>query len=158
VLGYKLDWEKRCAEADADDIDSPVDEINETRVIEGDSHELYAFEMQESDELVFSIDASDPLEVLVCDEEDAEAWSNGEACDDGDDDREDDEDDENDEDENEDDERPLPASYLCLTGLTECRERRFTAPEDGSYALLLINWDGEPTEVTVDAAVWTADG
>jgi hypothetical protein len=141
VLRYKLDWEKRCTEADEDDIDSPVEEINETRVIEGGSHEVYAFEMEEDDELVFSIDPSDPLDVVVCDEEDAEAWSDGEV-DEGD----------------EDDERPLPDGYFHLTGLIECWERRFTAPEDGAYTLLLVNWDDEPTEVTIDAAVWAAEG
>ena len=41
VLRYKLDWEKHCAEAAEDDIDSPVDEIHETPVIEGGSHEIY---------------------------------------------------------------------------------------------------------------------
>jgi hypothetical protein len=140
VLRYKLDWENRCAEADEDDIDSPVEEINETKVIQGGEHELYPFNMEEGDELVFSVDASDPLDVVVCDEEDAEAWSDGDVNDDGD-----------------DDEHPLPGGYLHVTGLTGCRERSFTAPEDGSYALLLVNWDDEPTEVTVDAAVWAAD-
>lgn len=101
VLRYKLDWEKRCTEANGDDIDSPVEEVNETRVIEGDSHEIYPFEMEEGDELVFSIDASDPLDVVVCDEEDAEAWSEGEV-------------DKEEEDDNE--ERPLPAGYIHLTG------------------------------------------
>jgi hypothetical protein len=38
VLRYKQDWEQHCAEAGEDDIDSPVDEIHETRVIEGGSH------------------------------------------------------------------------------------------------------------------------
>lgn len=142
VLRYKLDWEKRCAEAGEDDIDSPVEEIHETRMIEGDSHEIYPFEMDVGDELVFSIDASDPLDVVVCDEVDAEAWSDGEVDEDGDDD--------------DDDENPLPAGYMHLTGLTECRERIFTASEDGSYALLLVNWDDEDTEVTIDAAVWEA--
>ena len=141
VLRYKLDWERRCAEADEDEIDSPVEEINEITVIEGGSHEIYAFEMDEGDELVFSIDASDPLDVVVCDEEDAEAWSDGEV----------------DEEDGEDEERPLPAGHIHLTGLTECRERSFTAPENGSYALLLVNWDDESTEVTIDAAVWEAE-
>ena len=36
-------------------------------------------------------------------------------------------------------------------------EYRFIAPENGHYVLLLINWDEEPTEVTVDAAVWEAE-
>jgi hypothetical protein len=138
VRRYKLDWEKRCAEANEDDIDSPFEEINETRVIEGDSHEIYSFAMDENDELVFSIDTSNPLDVVVCDQADAEAWSSDDVDED-------------------DDERPLPAGYLHLTGLTECRERTFLAPEDGSYTLLLINWDDEDAEVTLDLAVWAAD-
>jgi hypothetical protein len=140
VLHYKLDWEKRCAEAEVNEIDSPVDEIHETRIIEGNEHDLYSFEMQEGDELVFSIDASDPLAVVVCDEEDAEAWSEGEIDHDEDNDNE-----------------PLPDGYLHLTGLTECRERTFRAPEAGSYVLLIVNWDEETAEVTVDAAVWASE-
>jgi hypothetical protein len=137
VLRYKLDWEKRCTE-DTDEIDLPVDEIHETRLIERNEHEIYPFEMEEGDELVFSIDASDPLDVVVCDEEDAEAWSDGEVDED-------------------DDDLPLPAGYLYLTGLSECRERIFTALKHGSYVLLLVNWDDAVTEVTIDAAVWAAD-
>jgi hypothetical protein len=140
VLRYKQVWEQHCAEAGEDDIDSPVDEIHETRVIEGGSHEIYPFEMEEGDELVFSIDAGDPLDVVVCDEEDAEAWSDGEV-----------------DEEEEGEDNPLPAGYMHLTGLTECRERSFTALEDGSYVLLLVNWDDESTEVTIDAAVWEAE-
>jgi hypothetical protein len=164
VLRYKLDWEKRCAEAEEDEIDSPVEVINETRVIEADGgFEIYPFEMDEGQELVFSVDANDALDVVVCDEDDAEAWSEGE------DDEDDEEDDQDEDDGNEDDEedqhdqgdeeddRPLPPGYLVLTGLKECRERKFTAPEDGSYALLLVNWDDEDTEVAIDAAVWPAE-
>jgi hypothetical protein len=139
VFRYKQLWEKRCAEADEDEIDSPVDEVHETRLIEGNTHEIYPFDMGDGDELVFSIDTRDPLDVVVCDEEDAEAWSDGKV------------------DEDDDDERPLPAGYLHLTSLTECRERRFTAPEEGCYVLLLVNWDDEGTEVTVDAAVWAVE-
>ena len=140
VLRYKLDWEQRCAEAGEDDIDSPVEEIHETRTIEGDSHEIYVFEMDEGDELVFSIEASDPLDVVLYHEEDAEAWSDGEV---------------DEEEKGEDD--PLPAGYMHLTAFAECRERIFTAPEDGRYGLLLVNWDDESTEVTIDAAVWEVE-
>lgn len=138
MLRYKLDWEERCAKAEQDQIDSPVGQVTETREIEGRSHEIYRFEMEEGNELVFSIDATNPLDVVVCDEEDAEAWSEGEV-------------------DEEDEEHPLPAGYLHLTGLTECGERSFTAPEDGPYALLLVNWDDESAEVTIDAAVWSGD-
>ena len=141
VLRYKLDWERRCGEGDADDIDSPIEELNETRLIDGGAHEIYPFEMEEGDELVFSIDASDPLDVVVCGEEDAEAWSAGEA----------------DEDDDDDGERPLPTGYLHLTGLSECRERSFAVPEDGCYALVVVNWEDGATEVTIDAAVWAAE-
>jgi len=144
MLRYKVEWEKRCAEAEEDDIDSPAEEINETRSIEGDTHEIYPFEMGEDDELVFSIDTDGPLDVVICDEADAEAWSDGEVGEDeGDDDDEDD--------------RALPPGYVHLTGLSECRERRFVAPEDGSYALLLVNWDEEDAQFTLDAAVWPAE-
>lgn len=86
---------------------------------------------------MFSIDASDPLDVAVCDEEDAEAWAEGEV----------------DEANDDNDERPL-FGYLYLTGLTECRERRFTVPEDARYALLL---DDEAAEVAIHAAIWAAE-
>ncbi len=133
VLRYKLEWEKRCAEAEEDDIEFPVEEINETRLIEGDSHEFYVFGMDEDDELVFSIDADGPLDVIICDEADAEAWSDGEV-EGGEEEDDDDEDD-----------RALQPAYMHLTGLSECRERSFVAPEHGSYALLLVNWDEEDT-------------
>jgi hypothetical protein len=46
---------------------------------------------------------------------------------------------------------------LVLTGLTD-RGRSFTAPESGCYALQLVNWDDESTEVKIDAAMWAAGG
>ena len=46
---------------------------------------------------------------------------------------------------------------MILTGLKECLERKFKAPDDGTFALLLVNWDDEDTEVTIDAAVWAAE-
>ena len=88
-------------------------------------------------QLVFSIDASGPLDVVICDEEDFKAWADGEV-----------------DDNEEDEERPLPAGYCHRVGVIECREQRFEAPEEGRYVLLLVNWDDEATEVVVDAAVW----
>jgi len=41
VLRYKLDWEKRCGKADKDDIDSPADEVHETKLIEGGEHAFF---------------------------------------------------------------------------------------------------------------------
>ena len=51
-------------------------------------------------------------------------------------------------------ERPLPDGYWHKTNVITGDEYRFVAAEDGCYVLLLINWDEEQTEVTVDAAVW----
>jgi hypothetical protein len=78
VLHYKRDWEERCSETDTEEIESPADEIHETKVIGANEHEIYPFDMGEGDELVFSIDADGPLDLVVCDEEDAEAWTDGE--------------------------------------------------------------------------------
>jgi len=55
-----------------------------------------------------------------------------------------------------DEARPLPDCYWSRTGVTE-GEYAFVAPEEGRYVLLLVNWDDEATEVTVDAAVWEAE-
>ena len=46
ILRYKLDWEERCAEGDAHDIDSPVEEIHETKVLGANKHEMYPFNME----------------------------------------------------------------------------------------------------------------
>lgn len=134
VLAYKRAWEKRCAEVSAEEIESPVEEIHETKLIEGDDNEQYPFDMDEGDELVFSLDANDFLDVVICEEEDIDAWSEGEH----------------------DEERPLPDCYWSRTGVME-GEYAFVAPEEGRYVLLLVNWDDEGTEVTVDAAVWEAE-
>jgi hypothetical protein len=133
VRRYKQAWETSCAAADGD-IDAPVEEYHETKEIDGDGNEEYPFDMDAGDELVFSIDANDYLDAVICEEEDVEAWADGEH----------------------DEERPLPEGYWHRTGIMD-GEYRFTAPEDGRYVLLLVNWDDEPTEVSVDAAVWEPD-
>jgi hypothetical protein len=144
VLRYKLLWEKSCAEAGAEEIDSPVEEVHETKLIDGEGgYEAYPFDMEEGDELVFSIDANDALDIVICDEEDVEAWAEGE-----------DEDEDEEEDDEEEEECPLPPGYWSKTGVIECSEKSFVAEEEGRYVLLLVNWDDEATEVTVDAAVW----
>ena len=131
VLAYKRAWEDRCREEGTEEIESPSEEIHETKLIGGSEHEEYAFDMEEGDELVFSLVANDCLDVVICDEDDVRAWEEGEA----------------------DEEEPLPEGYWFRTDVME-GEYTFVAPEEGRYVLLLVNWDGEKTEVTVDAAVW----
>lgn len=135
VLHYKQIWEKRCAEA-KDDIDSPIEEIQETKVIDADDHEIYEFDMEEGDDLVFSVDAEECVDLVICEEENFDDWADGEVN---------------------DEERPLPDGYWHRTDVLECGEYQFTAPHEGRFVLLVINWDDEPTEVTVDAAVWAAE-
>ncbi len=110
--GTSSNGEKRCAEAEEDDIEFPVEEINETRLIEGDSHEFMFLEWTRMMELVFLIDADGPLDVIICDEADAEAWSDGEV-EGGEEEDDDDEDD-----------RALQPAYMHLTGLSECLVQR----------------------------------
>jgi hypothetical protein len=149
VRQYKLKWERRCAEAEEGEIDGPIAEVHETKVIEGDEHEVYPFDMEAGDELVFSIDANDCLDIVICDEEDVDEWADGDDNDDDDGEEEDEGDDQDDE-----DDRRLPEGYWHKTNVITGEEYRFVAEEDGRYVLLLINWDEEATEVTVDAAVW----
>lgn len=146
VLMLKLRWEKRCAEAAADEIESPVEELRETKVIEGGEHEEYPFDMKRGEELVFSIESNDALDLVICDEGDVDSWVDNE------DDEEEEDDDE--EDTNEEGDRTLPDGYWHNTGVIECSEKTFVAPKRGRYVLLIVNWDDEPTEVVVDAAVW----
>jgi len=135
VLRYKQLWEKRCAQAAEDEIEEPTEEVHETKQIDGNGNEEYPFDMEEGDELVFSISANDYLDAVICEEEDIEAWSDGEH----------------------DEERPLPECFWYRTNIMEGADYRFVAPEDGRYILLLINWDKDPTDVEVDAAVWEAE-
>lgn len=134
VLRYKQLWEKRCEEASEGEIDEPLDEVHETKEIEGNGNEEYAFELEEGNELVFSISANDYLDAVICEQEDIEAWAEGEH----------------------DEDRPLPDGFWHRTGIMNGSDYRFVAPEDGSYVLLVINWDEDPTEVEIDAAVWAA--
>jgi hypothetical protein len=131
VFQYKQQWEQRCREAAENEIESPGDDVHETKLIEADGHETYEFDMEQGDELVFSIEANDYLDLVICDTEDIEEWI----------------------DEEHDEERPLPEHDWARPQVME-GNYKFTAPEDGRYVLLLVNWDEEPTEVTVDAAVW----
>ncbi len=151
VLLFKLQWEERCKTASVDEIESPLEELSETIVIRGGKHEEYPFDIKRGQELVFAIEANDELDLVICLEEDIEEWLDA-----GDDEEESDEDDFEDEDDDEDDERPLPEGLWQKTGVIECSDRSFIAPKTGSYILLLVNWDDDPTEVTVDAAVWRA--
>lgn len=153
VLLFKLQWEKRCKTASADEIDSPLEELSETIVIRGGQHEAYPFDMKRGQELVFAIDANDELDLVICLEEDIEEW-----LDDSDDDEEVEDTDEDDNSDGEDeDERPLPDGFWHKTGVIECSDQSFTAPKAGCYILLVVNWDDDPTEVTVDVAVWRPD-
>ena len=162
VLRYKKLWERRCAEADTEDIDSPLAEVHETKLIEGDGgYEIYRFDMEEDDALVFSIDANDFLDIAICDEEDADEWADGDEDagedDNSADDVEDDGGDDDEDDDGDEDDRPLPPGYWHKTNVIAGDEYRFVAEDAGSYVLLLVNWDDDPTEVTVDAAVWSAE-
>lgn len=150
VLQYKRLWEKQCAEANENEIDSPIAEVHETKLIEGNEHEVYPFDMEAGDELVFSIDANDCLDIVICDEEDVDEWAEEE------DDADDGEEDYEGDDEDGEDERPLPEGYWFRTNVVTGEEYRFVAEEGGRYILLLINWDDDATEVTVDAAAWKA--
>jgi len=135
VLRFKIAWEKHCEEA-KDDIDSPVEEFQETKLIEAGGDEIYEFDMEEGDELVFSVDAEECVDLVICEEEDFEAWADGET---------------------DDEERPLPDGYWHRTDVLECDEYKFTAPHQACFVLLVVNWDDQPTEITVDAAVWAAE-
>lgn len=132
VRRYKAEWELRCHAA-ADEIESPVEELHETKLIDANSHETYEFEMEEGDELIFSIAANDYLDAVICDEEDIDEWADGEFY----------------------EKRPLPDEYWwSRTQIMEGANYKFTAPQDGLYVMLLVNWAGDETELTVDAAVW----
>lgn len=106
--------------------------------------------MEEDDELVFSIDADGYLDVVICSEEAFDEWVDS--------DSEVDEDDSEEEEDNEDEDtqHPLPESDWSRTDVLNGGEYTFLAPEAGNYVLLLVNWNDEPVEVTVDAAVWQA--
>ena len=134
VVHYKADWEKECAEDEDEDIESPVEAFHETKVIDGHSHESYCFDMEEGDELVFAFEANDCLDIVVCDEEDLEEWEGKSSY----------------------EEHDLPENYWSSTKVIE-GNYTFEAPESGSYALLLVNWDEEETEVSVDVSLWEAE-
>jgi hypothetical protein len=157
VLLCKLRWEKRCAEAPVDEIESPLDELHETRLIDGDTHAEYPFDMKRSQELVFSIEANDALDLIICREEDIDAWL--EEVDDDEDEKEgcDDDDEDLDGEDDDDEERALPDGFWTNTGVIECVETVFVAPKAGRYVLLLVNWDEDATEVAIDATVWAVE-
>jgi len=143
--------------APVDEIESPLDELHETRLIDGDTHAEYPFDMKRSQELVFSIEADDALDLVICQEGDIDAWleevdddeDEDEGCDD---DYEDLEGEDNDE-----EERALPDGFWTNTGVIECGDTVFVAPKAGRYVLLLVNWDEDATEVAIDATVWAAE-
>jgi hypothetical protein len=135
VLRYKQLWEKRCAEANKNEIDFPREEIHVEKVLRGGEHEPYFFDMNADDELVFAIDANDYLDIVICNEDDLDTWAEGEA------------------DNEEEEECPLPEGYWHRTDVINCKET-FEAPQQGQYVLLLVNWGKDDIEVTVDAAVW----
>ncbi len=91
--------------------------------------------MGRGDELVFSIEANDYLDAVICEEADVEEWTEGEF----------------------DEESPLPDEYWWFRRRVKEGNYRFTAPQDGRYVLLLVNWDEDETEITVDADVWEAE-
>ena len=135
VRKYKTAWEIRCREATQDEVESPIEEVHETKLIDGNGHETYQFDMGRGDELVFSIEANDYLDAVICEEADVEEWTEGEF----------------------DEESPLPDEYWWFRRRVKEGNYRFTAPQDGRYVLLLVNWDEDETEITVDADVWEAE-
>ena len=66
VRRYKHQWEKRCAEASADDIESPIEEVHVSKLIYVDGNEEYPFDMNWGDELVYSISANDYVDAAIC--------------------------------------------------------------------------------------------
>jgi hypothetical protein len=134
VLQYKKLWEKRCAEADEDEIESPIEEIHETKLIEANENEEYPFDMEEGDELVFSIEASSHLDVVLCDGADVDEWMDNDLT----------------------EKHALPKNYWCRTGIME-GEYNFVAPDAGCFVLLLVNWSKQPSEVAFDASVWESE-
>lgn len=115
VLRYKRLWEKSCAEANEDEIEAPVEEILETKLIEGNEHEPYAFDLERGDELVFSVEANDYLDAVICDESDFDDWVESDLA----------------------EEHSLPSGYWFRTRIIEGNNCTFMAPKAGRYILLL---------------------
>lgn len=138
VSQYKKRWEAACASEDDNDdgVEEPNDELYETKLIRKNEHEFYDFEMEADQELIGTIEAGSYVDVLVCEEADFEAWRDGEE-----------------EEELEEDERPLPDHYFLAADVLE-RTFRFTAPEDGTFGVLVINWGKKDVEVTTEIAIW----
>jgi hypothetical protein len=134
VLRYKNLWETCCKESIANDYYPPRDLCHEIKLIDGNCNEEFSFLLIEGEELIFSIIANDYLDAVISNEVDIDDWSNSEHADD----------------------HPLPNCFWHRINILE-GEYKFVAPVDGSYVLLLINWDEDEVEVTFDAAVWTED-
>jgi hypothetical protein len=134
VLQYKRLWERRCVAAGEDEIESPIEEIHEAKLIEGNENEEYPFDMEEGDELVFSIEAASPLDVVICDDADVDEWMDNDLT----------------------EKHALPNYYWCRTGIKK-GEYNFVAPDAGCFVLLLVNWSKQSSEVAFDASVWEAE-
>ena len=112
--------------------DEPIEEVEETTLIQADEDKVYTFDMSEGQELVGAMSAHDIIDVLICDEKDYNDWCDSE---------------ENDE------EDSLPDHYVFAEDI---RHRKFTfvAPADNTYVLVLMNWRDDVVEVTIDWALW----
>lgn len=137
VYQYKERWEAACASEDDDEVAEPDDDLYETKLIRKNAHEFYDFEMEADQELIGSIEAGHCVDVIVCEGVDFEAWRDAE----------------DNEEELEEDERPLPDHYFLATDVLE-RNFRFTAPKDGTFGVLVINWGKKDVEVTTEIAIW----
>lgn len=114
-----------------DEDEEAANECDEETIIRADGHKPYWFEMFEGQELVASITAEDFIDIVICNEQDFDAWSNQ-------------------------DEDEWPAHYFLAEDVGKKRFE-FVAPMDGTFIVLLINWTEQDIEATVDIAVWDTE-
>lgn len=121
----------RLKEKQDDEDEEATNECDEETIIRADGHKPYWFEMFEGQELVASITAEDFIDIVICNEQDFDAWANQ-------------------------DKDEWPAHYFLAEDVGKKRFE-FVAPVDGTFVVLLINWTEQDIEATVDIAVWDTE-
>jgi hypothetical protein len=145
VAKYKRQWEGTCRaegqtmpdddedeeeedEEDEEDV-KPLISFFQSRRIKGEDSCAFMFDMEEGQQLVASISADGYVDVSICTPRDYQRWLDGKEL----------------------------MEYEGDEEVRECELPTFTAPQDGKFAVAIMNEDDEDVDVTVDISIWSPE-
>lgn len=138
ILLFKQHWEAECeswrqtsgsdaASADVEIVE-PIETIFKVISLKEGEDESYSFDLEEGDEIAFSVSSDEPIDVLIMTERQYKRWSN------------------------QDEVTPHEEHEA-----TKAIEDSFVIPRDGWWTIVFHNSSDDPAEVQYDVATWPSE-